>query len=48
MRVEAGPHEIFSLAHRFRRKILGRVLHLEYLTGLELGDKPPKLRRKRA
>ena len=48
MRMHSGVPEIFGLAERFRRKILGRVLHRKNLAGAEFGDKPGKLRWERA
>jgi hypothetical protein len=46
MRMEPRPFEIFRLADRFWRKIIGRVLYREDLASAKFGNKPGKMRRK--
>jgi len=46
MRMHSGPSEIFRLANRFGRKIIGRVLYREHFAGAKSGNEPVKLRRK--
>ncbi len=47
MRAETRPLDIFGLAHRFRREIVGRILDDKRLSGAKLADKPLKPRGKR-
>ena len=46
MRMHSRPSEIFRLANRFGRKIIGRVLYREHFAGAKSGNEPVKLRGK--